>query len=367
MLPEKYMIFDEKYKFNTMFDMATGSYMRTGILDNDGNDTGIDPFMASFPHLLDIGIMGHCSHGLSRACSKAGIQCYQSGGLENKPNMRLENFKDIVDQCSGKVHQFALGGRGDPDQHEDFEEILAYSRKKGIVPNITTSGFLLDKNKAEIISKYCGAAAVSWYRTSYTYKAIELLVAAGVYTNIHFVLGNDSIEEAIDIVETGNLPKGVKRIVFLLFKPIGMGVSDNVLKSDDPRVGKLFEIFDRPDKYSFIGYDSCSVSGLASRCSNIDPQSYDTCEGGRFSAFISSELVMTPCSFDRQEKYGESIKDKTISEVWESKAFSSFRGKLSTACPDCIKRNICMGGCPIVPIINLCSDKLNLSESEELV
>jgi len=39
---------------------------RSGILDKDGRDTGIDPFMASFPHLLDVGIMGHCAHGFIR-------------------------------------------------------------------------------------------------------------------------------------------------------------------------------------------------------------------------------------------------------------------------------------------------------------
>lgn len=357
MLPEKYRIFDGKYNFNTMFDRATGSYMRTCILDSDGNDTGIDPFMASFPHLLDIGIMGHCSHGLSGFCEKAGIQCYQNGGSENKPDMSLDNFKYIVDQCEGKVHQFALGGRGDPDQHQDFEAILSYSREKGIVPNITTSGFMLDKSRAQSIAGYCGAVAVSWYRAPYTYKAIELLASAGVYTNVHFVLGNDSIEEAIDIIEKGKLPQGVRRIIFLLFKPVGTSASDNVLKPDDPRVDRLFEMFDRPEKYSLIGYDSCCVSGLASRCGGIDPQSYDTCEGGRFSAYITSDLVMTPCSFDRQEIYGVSIRDKTISEAWESKEFGLFREKLSTACPDCVKRNVCMGGCPIVPEINLCPNK----------
>ena len=38
--------------------------------------------------------------------------------------MKLEDFKELVNQCRGKTYQFALGGCGDPDQHEDFEEIL---------------------------------------------------------------------------------------------------------------------------------------------------------------------------------------------------------------------------------------------------
>ncbi len=49
-------------EYNSYFNEATGEYLRTGILEN-GKDTGIDPFMAEFPELLDVGIMGHCIHG----------------------------------------------------------------------------------------------------------------------------------------------------------------------------------------------------------------------------------------------------------------------------------------------------------------
>ena len=48
----KYAVHDKKYHFRYFFDSETGFYMRTGILDDQGKDTGIDPFMASFPHLM---------------------------------------------------------------------------------------------------------------------------------------------------------------------------------------------------------------------------------------------------------------------------------------------------------------------------
>ena len=41
-----------------MFNPNTGFYMRTGILDENGKDTGKDPFMTEFPELIDVGIMG---------------------------------------------------------------------------------------------------------------------------------------------------------------------------------------------------------------------------------------------------------------------------------------------------------------------
>ena len=72
----RYKIVDKKYSFVSFFDTDDGTYIRTGILDSEGKDTGIDPFMASYPHLIDVGIMGHCIHGKTGLCSKAGIECY---------------------------------------------------------------------------------------------------------------------------------------------------------------------------------------------------------------------------------------------------------------------------------------------------
>ena len=136
----KHKLIDQKYRFITLFDDQTGAYVRSGVIQN-GKDTGVDPFMASFPHLIDVGIMGHCAHGKSGLCAKAGIGCYQSGLTVEKPNMKLEDFRELVRQCQGRVNQFALGGRGDPDLHEQFEQILKLCRQAGIVPNFTTSGF----------------------------------------------------------------------------------------------------------------------------------------------------------------------------------------------------------------------------------
>ena len=331
--------------------------MRSGILDREGKDTGIDPFMASFPHLLDVGIMGHCAHGLSGRCTLAGIQCYQSGGSLDRQNMSFTDFKTIADQCQGKVHQFALGGRGDPDMHENFEDILAYSRSKGIVPNMTTSGYGLTAEKAKIIAKYCGAAAVSWYRNDYTYQAIEMLVAAGVNVNVHYVLGNDSIDEAIEILKEGKLPDGVGRMIFLLFKPVGQGDDANVILPGDHRIATLFSLFDNPEVTKIVGYDSCCVPALVNCNKGIDPQSYDSCEGARFSAYISADMQMMPCSFDQKGEYAVTLRGTTISRIWESLEFDKFRDKLRNACPGCGHKDICFGGCPITPEIVLCQNR----------
>ena len=55
----KYRIIDKRYKFYSIFDTETGAYLRTGVLDKFGKDTGVDPFMGSFPNLIDVGVMGN--------------------------------------------------------------------------------------------------------------------------------------------------------------------------------------------------------------------------------------------------------------------------------------------------------------------
>ena len=350
----RYVIEDKKYHFKSAFDTDTGAYVRTGILDETGKDTGVDSFMASFPHLIDVGVMGHCIHGKTGLCVKAGIGCYQSGLLVEQPNMTVEDFEWIAKQCKGRCNQLALGGRGDPDQHENFEDLLRISRENNLVPNFTTSGYGMTQEIAYLCKKYCGAVAVSWYRSEYTLNAIQLLLDAGVKTNIHYVLGKNSIDEAIDRLKNQDFPKGINAVIFLLHKPAGQGSRSNMLSADDPRVVEFFSQVDNRHPFK-VGMDSCNVPGAINFCKRIMPESLDTCEGGRYSCYIGADMTMVPCSFDQPKKYQVSLHGFTIEEAWNSEPFEQFRNRMRGACPGCDKKNLCMGGCPLMPEIVFCN------------
>lgn len=331
---------DTKHKFISCFDEQTGFYMRTG-----------DPFMSSFPELLDVGIMGHC-HGM---CAQSGVQCYQSGSVHTQENMSLEDFKEILHQCHNDTYQIALGGRGDPDMHEDFEEILAACRVFNVIPNFTSSGFAFTEETAALCKKYCGAVAISWYRSPYTERAINLLLQAGVRTNIHYVLGKNTIDEAIQRLKTNNFPAGINAVIFLLHKPIGLGTKDNVLSPTD--LDEFFHIVDTGHFPFKIGFDSCTIPGLVNNCRHIAPESLDTCEGARWSAYITPDMKMLPCSFDNNAmRWAVDLSNHTIQEAWDSELFEDFRSNFREACPSCSKREACMGGCPISPEIVLCKE-----------
>lgn len=370
----RYIIEDKKQHFKYGFDTETGAYIRTGILDENGKDTGVDPFMGSFPHLIDVGVMGHCIHGKTGLCVKAGIGCYQSGLLVEEPNMSLENFRWICEQCEKKCNQLALGGRGDPDQHEQFEELLKISREHNLVPNFTTSGYGMTPKLAAICKQYCGAVAVSWYRSEYTLRAIQMLLDAGVKTNIHYVLGKNSIDEAIERLKNNDFPPGINAVIFLLHKPAGQGTKENVLDFSDPRVAAFFAQVDERHPFK-VGMDSCNVPGAIQFCRYVLPESLDTCEGGRYSCYIGADMVMVPCSFDQQRRYQVVLKENggngavinTIQQAWDSEIFDAFRNRMHGACPNCEKRDYCLGGCPLMPEIVFCgSDKRKIVKENTL-
>jgi radical SAM protein with 4Fe4S-binding SPASM domain len=286
-------------------------------------------------------------------CQAAGIGCYQGGRAAAQPNMSFEDFKVIVKQCDGRVNQFALGGRGDPDRHEHFAELVEYCSGDGIIANFTTSGYGLDTDDLPGYWRF-GAVAVSWHGQDYTLKAIELLQSNCVKTNSHYGLSDGSIDEAIRRLERSDFPTRINAVIFLLHKPVGLGSPEGVLKPGDPRVKRFFELVDRGGYPFKLGIDSCTAPGVVNYCRNVLTESIDTCEAGRFSCYIGPDMMMSPCSFDREGKYAVSLRDHTIEEAWNSKQFEDFRNKLRGACKGCGDRLDCMGGCPLMPEVVLC-------------
>ena len=325
---------DAKYKYISTFNTETGFYARTGIIEN-GVDTGVDPFMSSFPELIDVGVMETC------VCAKyCNVDCYQKAIERKGKNMSVENFEKIMKEASGKMFQCAMGGAGDVDTHENFEDLL------------------------KICKKYCGAVAVSEHHAPYTKRAVNLLLNAGVKTNIHYVLSNNSIDEAITRIENNDFPKGINAVIFLLYKPVGLGTREKVLHTDDPRVKRFFEAIENVDHNFKIGFDSCTVPALINYTTKVNPDSFDTCEGGRWSMYITSDMKALPCSFDNQGmKWSYDISDDTIENAWNSDIFENFRNYFRYSCPNCKRRRECMGGCPITREIVLC-DK---TEKDEVI
>lgn len=346
---------DPIFNFTEIFNQENGILIRTGILDENGNDTKIDSKMRAYPELIDIGIMGKC-HVANKYCKEFGVDCYQ-GKNNYCSNMKLDDFKNIVNESKGKTLQVALGGRGDPNKHENFEEILRYTRENNIVPNLTTTGVEITESEIQIIKKYCGAVAISMYSkllkhnneliesNDKTIAAIKKLIERKVITNIHYVISTKTIDDIILRLENNLFPIGINAVIFLLYKPVGLASEDYVIRPDNEKLKKFFDILNKR-KFKFkIGFDTC-FSPLVSE--NIKGYSKDTmefCEASRFSCYISPTMQMSPCSFIQNEIYAIDLKQQSIQKGWLSDKFSIFRNYKNISCENCELHSICDGGC----------------------
>ena len=323
--------FDKQFKndrYELLFNTETGFEVLRGINEHP------DPFVLEMPSMIDCGIMGHCEN----MCPF----CYQ--GDKQEPNMKIEDFKRVVNESKYHVSQIALGGRGDPNLHENFKEIMEYTRNNNVVPNYTTSGKNLSQYQVDVSKEFSGAVATSDYGTEFTYRALKMFIKAGVKTNIHFVLTSKSADTAIDILKGKDVwnkkvnLESLNAVIFLLFKPQGRG---KYLKSWIPKVSQLhqFSKLIKEPKCKFkVGLDSCLVCKII-KYNNFSPEqkmAIDTCESGRMSVYITPDMKLVPCSFADYDTYGVSIRDKSIKEVWDnSQPFIQFRDKLEKDPEEC--------------------------------
>ena len=329
---------------------------KTGLEVLKGKE-GKDPFRTELPLLIDVGIMGSCLN----SCHF----CYQ--GRVDEPHMTLENFKSIIDQVKHHVNQVALGGRGDPNLHPQFKEIVEYANNNGVVPNYTTSGCNLTDEQIET-SKVCGAVAVSDYRTPETYNAIQRLIDAGIKTNIHLIFSRPNYDRAMKILYGFNpwrtrqivgmnavnkFNKGQKTtvassvdidklnaVVFLLFKPQGQGVDKRELIPTQMQIESFSQFAFKPKAKFKIGMDSCLINHVLqySEPSDIQKAAVDTCESSRMSVYISPSMQLIPCSFADHPEWGVEITEKQdIHYIWNrSTKFKQFRKRLEEnpcSCP----------------------------------
>lgn len=262
--------------------------------------------------------------------------------------MSVALYERIMQEAkSAGVFQVALGG-GNPNQHPNFCEILKLTREYGIVPSYTTNGQGMSEKIYAATKKYAGAVAVSWY---YPYTDARIIIekcnGLGIPVNIHFVLSEDSIEEAIKLLEDECI-EYVNAVIFLAYKPVG-AIHRKVLKKSK-ELSSLIERLLTFQKCQ-IGFDSCMISHLTEKKALVDPSSVDYCEAGRFSAFISEEGLVYPCSFmcgDGSEGYR--IKENSLKDIWQKASeFVKIRNEMEQkreCCDSCSSYDMCHGGCP---------------------
>jgi radical SAM protein with 4Fe4S-binding SPASM domain len=341
------LIDKKKSHYYYYFNKSNGLSIRS---EYNGFD---EPFWAvEGPELLDVSITNYCARGCSF--------CYRDSSIYGK-HMSMKNFEKILEYMKEtNTYQIALGG-GNPNQHPNFIEMLKLCRGKyEIVPSYTTNGDGLTNEILMASKKYCGAVAISYYEPFNKFiEALQSLIQFGIKTNIHFLLTSNTINIAIDWLR--NPPEfltGINAIIFLNYKPVGLNASNSLLLRNSNSIKEFFALVNKHDIRKFkIGFDSCTVSGIVENL-NFNPNFIESCEAGRFSAFISENMRLYPCSFMMGVSEGEDLSIISLKEAWiNSAGFTTMRNRINVnACKDnCKYEEYCKGSCPIFSEIAICN------------
>lgn len=329
--------------YKVLFNQKTGAFIR---MEDDGYE---EPFWCRRgPELIDMSITNYCT----RECGF----CYRKSNPSGK-HLSMEDIQEVVCQVhDAGVLQIALGG-GNPNQHPHFVEILRMIRKAGIVPSYTTNGMGLTDEILKATAQYCGAMAVSLYAPydlDYYSCLVERISSYGIRLNLHVILKENIIGMLTEWLHNPPSFFGqLNAIVFLNYKPAGREWKDAV---ENKNLLKQFFEAAAECRSVKIGFDSCSMSGIVQWMKGVNPVSLELCEAARFSAFISEDMKVYPCSFMVDtDQYGD-LRKSSLKEIWkESAAFRSFREKvLGNNCQKCDYSKICNGGCLFLPEINMC-------------
>lgn len=321
----------------------------TGITFRWGKTFDENPLFAPVPELADISISNRCNKGCSF--------CYKDSTPDGKL-MTFDEYCQVLDSMSssenGTVFQVAIGG-GEPLEHPDFLEIVEETANRGIVLNFTTNGRLLTPDVFTVIRGKVGAVAISAASIIDLKNIIPLLEGSnGIKVNLHYILSNDSIQEAIDMVngEYNNQLSGINAVVFLTYKPAGRG-ADNAVLRKGTQTDMFIKAIRSPQISCRIGFDACFVPMLM-RNHAVSKELVDVCEGGFFSVYIDEYMRVSPCSFSGG-KDSYSLKEYGFYDIWLNQ-LQSYRNRVKrNDCQnDCVVHDLCRGACPYYPQITNC-------------
>lgn len=324
------------------------------------------------PSLVDFQITDQCHLNCPH--------CYASSTPEGE-HATLADVELALGQIAEVgTFQIAFGG-GEPLLHPDLPRILERCHELGVVPNLTTSGFALSDANLELIAHYCGAVGISLegvddafdrYRSSgfrHFRRSLERLLARGVPTVLQVTLNADTFARLDSITAFCREQAGIYGVIFLAFKPVGRGAAfGDTLAGIPPREmhQRLQDAFYRLSEVTRVGFDCCLTPAVTGTGTGFDAHAaryLEGCSALRSSIGLLPGLDVVPCTFTARHAVGN-LHDHHLREIWTGLASGGFREGMAgraaanAACSSCAKYGYCLGGCPVMDLVNCTRDYL---------
>lgn len=332
---------NENLDYNYFFSKTDGFTCRFG------KEVSEDPTYCELgPEIADIEIgAGMCPKINGKNCAF----CYKSNGGNVSYNMKLNEFKKLVDFMPKNLSQIAFGITG-VYSNPEFFDMMEYAKSIGISPNYTTNGVDLDDKAIDKTLDLCGRIAVSCYDGAKdicynTLKRVgEKAKARNMEfpCNIHIVISKDTYHHVMDVLNDAKEKKieNLGAIVFLRIKPVGRAKNlDCVIpKAMYEEIVKF--CLDNNIKF---GFDSCGAKQVENVLVGMGKSELVTCieacESSKFSSYFNWKSEYWSCSFceDNTDIMNAIDPYKFVSFVdfWNSDEIKKVRFPKTCACASC--------------------------------
>jgi radical SAM protein with 4Fe4S-binding SPASM domain len=285
-------------------------------------------------------------------------------GAREEAELSSEDLRRAIDLLAGMgVFHLALGG-GEAFERTDFLEIAEHVRRRGMIPNLTTSGRGVTPEVArrcrvfgqvnvsiDGFARFSGAGRDGAAREQ-ALRAVDLLIDAGVRVGVNCVLTRRTLA-GLDELFAFAAMRGLEDVELLRLKPSGRAGRGYVEQRLAPEQHvSLFPILrDLSLRHGVAAKIDCSFVPML--CWHgpdealMDRFSVYGCEAGHVLLGVRSDGRFAGCSFLRGE---ESVFD--LPRLWERSEtlarLRSFSDDAREPCRSCRWLRICKGGCRAV-------------------
>jgi len=320
-------------------------------------------------HVLSAPLEAHLQ--LTNRCTAGCQGCYTGASTEGAPNeWGLAEWTRAIDALADAgVFHVALGG-GESAVLPWLGELALHARRRGIIPNLTTSGLDGFANLLANVDQF-GQINVSLDGLDATYArvrgfdgfaradaAIRQLRARKREVGINVVVTRQNFDE-LDAIFAYAAERRLSEVELLRFKPSGRGARAyaDLRCTDAQHRAFLPAILAAAKRHAIRVKVDCSYTPMLAHHAPARALLADLCvygcTGGDFLVGAKPGGQLTACSFASPPPpiAGERPRVTDLAAYWtEGHAFGAFRTWRAAAepCASCTYHDLCRGGCKVV-------------------
>jgi radical SAM protein with 4Fe4S-binding SPASM domain len=320
-----------------------------------------------------MGCIGYAYHAVwevTEACNFSCKHCHAKSGQAAEDELNTREAHEFIQQVAA-INRFRMlvYTGGEPLVRPDIEDLLAYSKKQGLINVIATNGSLIDKARAMALKRLgVRGIAVSFDSTDrdihnhircnpeafdLAVRAIEACKAAGMVVQLNYTAMRKNLSTLEEVVR---LCHDIHADIMLCYQLVPMGrgslIADWALSPEQNR--ELMHRLKRLQRDSVTVVEPVAAPQYwphLMKRDNDDPKRlaprtlFHGCAAGWGLIYVKPNGDVWPCPFVPIS--GGNVRENHLEWIWtHGDIFMKLRDRnlLRGKCGDCANRYIC-GGC----------------------